>query len=61
MTTWSETYLPYVKEHYRPSTVSGYEQLWESVLQKAREIREMGNIADIPNSLARSDVTPFSL
>jgi hypothetical protein len=44
MTTWSETYLPYVKEHYRPSTVSGYEQLWESVLQKAREI---GHPADL--------------
>ncbi|MGA7363829.1 MAG: hypothetical protein WBX04_01795, partial [Candidatus Sulfotelmatobacter sp.] len=30
---WNDTYLPYVKENCRPSTASGYEQLWESVLE----------------------------
>lgn len=30
---WTDTYLPYVKENCRASTVSGYEQLWESVLE----------------------------
>jgi integrase len=30
---WTDTYLPFIRENRRPSTVDGYTQLWESQLK----------------------------
>jgi hypothetical protein len=30
---WERTYLPFAKENLRPSTVSGYEQVWNQPLK----------------------------
>lgn len=44
---WEQTYLPFIKENLRPSTVHGYQKIWQRQQFVHRSCRQLQMIVDL--------------